>query len=83
MAKTWVAGEEITAAGLNLMQSPSNVTVTYDSLGRVATYVDVEEGKTYSMAYNTDGTLDTVTEGANVWTYAYTSDGKVSSVTKT
>lgn len=83
--KSWSIAEKLLALDLNkgFSQSTlSNCTFTYDSEGRIATIVDTlnTPNITYTLSYDVDDNLTSVTDGTNTWTVTRADDGTITSI---
>ncbi len=83
--KSWSIAEKLLALDLNkgFSQSTlSNCIFTYDSEGRIATIVDTlnTPNITYTLAYDVDDTVTSVTDGTNTWTVNRAEDGTITSI---
>lgn len=56
-------------------------TVTYNSEGRIATYVDTRSSTTYTFTWS-GAFLNSVTDGTNTWTLTW-ADDRITSITST
>ena len=77
------AGQVATASDMNLNFESGSWNFTYDSSGRVQTATDVATGEVTTITYNSDDTVNTITDGTNTWTFNYNSDGTLASIVRT
>lgn len=61
----------------------NNANLTYDSAGRLYTVADLDTGLTYTLSYNLEDNISSVTDGTNTWTITYDGSGNITNITKT
>lgn len=75
----WTDGESVND---NTVYAKEFVNVNSGSITRdeddIITEISITGGRTLTMTYNVDGTIDTVSDGVRIWTFTYT-DGLLTS----
>lgn len=61
----------------------NSANVTYDSDGRVSTVEDPDISKTFTLAYNVNDDIQTISDGTTVWTLNYNDLEELTSITNT
>lgn len=58
----------------------NDAVITYDSLERISTILDNETGITYTMTYDEDDRLASMTNGSATWTITRDTDGNITNI---
>ena len=84
----WLAGDQVFADLLNdnfgLIFS-DDVDITYDNRNRIATIInnDLVTPETYTLSYDSQSRIISVTDGVNTWTATYDLRGRVTNIIRT
>lgn len=84
MSYQWTAGEEVTAAKLNkTVGGFNNANITYNGDEQVTSVTDPATGVVYTLTYDSDGRVATVSDGSNTYTITYNGDDAITNIVKT